>query len=50
MDQTGDNDFYKSSLALHTAWAAAGMRANASFSSGGHCQTHPSRVDCRSPI
>ena len=39
VDQTGDFDFYKSSLALHAAWTAAGMRANASFSSGRHCQT-----------
>lgn len=40
VDQTGDNDFYKSSLALQKTWAAGGMRVNASFSDGGHCQTH----------
>jgi hypothetical protein len=45
VDQTedpsaGEPFFYKSSLALHAAWLAAGMRSNASYSSGGHCQTH----------
>jgi len=39
VDQTGDNDFYQSSLALGPAWEAAGMRQESSFSAGGHCQT-----------
>jgi hypothetical protein len=35
----GNASFYKSSLALHAAWAAADMRTNLSVSNGGHCQT-----------
>jgi len=40
VDQSGDPNFYQSSLALHSAWAAAGMATNLSISAGGHCQTH----------
>jgi hypothetical protein len=32
--------FYDSTLAMQKAWNAAGMRSNASYTSGGHCQTH----------
>ena len=44
MDQTGDPSsgdpfFYRSSEALAKAWAAAGLRANTSYASGGHCAT-----------
>jgi len=39
VDQTGDNGYYLSSLALHKKWAALGMRTNLSISSGGHCET-----------
>ena len=39
-DQTGDNDFYKSSLNLNKTWIETGMRAEISISDGGHCQTH----------
>lgn len=39
-DPSADSpDFYSSSVNLHVAWLAAGMRANASFTPGGHCQT-----------
>ena len=40
VDQTGDNDFYKSSLNLNKTWIETGMRAEISISDGGHCQTH----------
>eukprot|EP01063_Lacrimia_lanifica_P041420 TRINITY_DN9662_c0_g1_i1.p1 TRINITY_DN9662_c0_g1~~TRINITY_DN9662_c0_g1_i1.p1 ORF type:complete len:422 (+),score=56.97 TRINITY_DN9662_c0_g1_i1:37-1302(+) len=39
VDQTGDNDFYRSSLNLNASWHAAGMAAEAEFTDGGHCQT-----------
>lgn len=39
-DQTGDGDFYKSSLALDAAWKAKGMRSNATYHDGKHCQTY----------
>lgn len=44
VDQTEDPRaeepfFYKSSVALHSAWLSAGMRSHASYSKGGHCQT-----------
>ena len=39
-DQTGDPNFYESSEALDTAWKAAGMKSDAKYYSGGHCQTH----------
>jgi len=45
VDQTEDGfggtvDFYESSLALHAAWKAAGMRTAMSIHPGGHCATH----------
>jgi len=40
VDQTGDNDFYKSSLHLNKTWIEKGMRAEISISDAGHCQTH----------
>ena len=39
-DQTGDPNFYESSEALDAAWQAAGMRSDAKYYAGGHCQTH----------
>jgi hypothetical protein len=40
VDQTGDGDFYRSSLALHQAWGVvAGMPTNISITGGGHCMT-----------
>ena len=44
VDQTADPSesdpfFYKSTLAMQKAWGDAGMRSNASYTSGGHCQT-----------
>jgi|TARA_B110000208_G_scaffold131433_1_gene159299 hypothetical protein len=44
VDQTSDPTaavpyFYKSTLAMQKAWSDAGMRSNASYTSGGHCQT-----------
>ena len=44
VDQTGDPaegnpTFYKSSLALHAAWTKAGMKTEANYTAGGHCQT-----------
>lgn len=39
-DQTGDQNFYESSEALDSAWKAAGMKSDARYYSGGHCQTH----------
>ena len=40
VDQTGDPPFYNSSLALHEGWLAAGMKSEASYHPGAHCQTH----------
>ena len=38
-DQTEDDDFYQSSLALNASWLAAGMRADIRITAGQHCQT-----------
>ena len=53
VDQTADPSehepyFYKSTLAMQVAWGEAGMRSNASYTSGGHCQTASYQwiVDC----
>eukprot|EP00940_MAST-03C_sp_MAST-3C-sp2_P003509 g3509.t1 len=45
VDQTEDPSesdpyFYKSSVALESAWRKAGSRVNASYHSGAHCATH----------
>jgi len=39
VDQTGDGDFFNSSLALSAAWQVAGMRSELSITAGGHCDT-----------
>lgn len=39
-DNTGDGDFYKTSVALNKTWTDLGMRAETHFASGGHCMIH----------
>merc|ERR1712206_37261 len=39
-DNTGDGDFYKTSVALNSTWTALGNRAETHFGSGGHCMIH----------
>ena len=40
VDQTGDHDFYKSSLQLNASWHDHAMRAEIDIHPGGHCATH----------
>merc|ERR1719266_2539582 len=39
-DNTGDGDYYSSSLALESYWANSPMNFNSSYETGGHCQIH----------
>jgi hypothetical protein len=39
-DNTGDGDFYKTSVALNSTWASLGNRVETHFGSGGHCEIH----------
>merc|ERR1711998_809354 len=39
-DNTGDGDFYKTSVALNSTWAKLGNRVETHFGSGGHCEIH----------
>lgn len=40
-DNTGDGDFYKTSLYLAKAWPKLGNKVESHFASGGHCQNIP---------
>jgi hypothetical protein len=39
-DNTGDGDFYKTSVKLNSTWAKLGNRVETHFGSGGHCEIH----------
>lgn len=39
-DNTGDGDFYKSSVTLASVWQELGNRAETHFAGGRHCQIH----------
>jgi hypothetical protein len=39
-DNTGDGDFYKTSVNLNSTWAKLGNRVETHFGSGGHCEIH----------
>jgi len=40
-DNTGDGDFYKTSLYLSQEWPTLGNPSESHFASGGHCQNIP---------